>query len=237
LNHAGGPTATLGLSRLFTIAWLAARSCAMKARTKALGKLLRGWNDAGRLGLASKVDRRTLRGSPLRNRIGVISFGATVVGKMHTAGLRGEPLAAIQSEIRNEWLETLDRAFEFEALATIGVGLTQAMKTLRALQSKTSDFPVNLPVPDFGQPVQNLATEHDQSLPPGAGPRPRARALMGRLASCRAVFSLGQLIGRRRSDWRKEKRIGVAFKQRRPSFSPMELPYVFMTESDSSCGG
>lgn len=29
-------------------------------------------------------------------------------------------------------------------------------------KSETSDFPVNLPVPDLGQPVLNLATEHDQ---------------------------------------------------------------------------
>jgi hypothetical protein len=29
-------------------------------------------------------------------------------------------------------------------------------------QSETSDFPVNLPVPDLGQPVLNLATERDQ---------------------------------------------------------------------------
>jgi hypothetical protein len=108
----------------------------------------------------SEVDRRKLRGSPLRDCIGTLSFGATVVGKMHTAGLRGEPLAAVQTEIRKEWLETLDRAFE--ALATIGAGLSQAMKTLKALQSETSDFPVKLPVYDLGQPVLNLATEHDQ---------------------------------------------------------------------------
>jgi hypothetical protein len=107
-----------------------------------------------------EVDGRKLRGSPLRDCIGTISFGATVVGKMHTAGLKGEPLAAIQSEIRKEWLETLDRAFE--ALATVSVGLTQAMNTLKALQSETSDFPVNLPVPDLGQPVLNLATGQDQ---------------------------------------------------------------------------
>src|SRR3981081_2149516 len=93
-----------------------------------------------------EVDGRKLRGSPLRDCIGTISFGATVVGKMHTAGLKGEPLAAIQPELRKEWLETLDRAFE--ALATVGVGLTQAMKTLEALQSETSDFPVHLPDPD-----------------------------------------------------------------------------------------
>jgi hypothetical protein len=108
----------------------------------------------------SEVDGRKLRGSPLRDCIGVISFGATVVGKMHTAGLKGEPLAGIQPEIREEWIETLDRAIE--AMGTVDVGLAQAMKTLKALESETSDFPVNLPVPDLGQPVLNLATEHDR---------------------------------------------------------------------------
>jgi hypothetical protein len=106
----------------------------------------------------SEVDGRKLRCSPLRDCIGTISFGATVVGKMHTAGLKGEPLATIQPELRKEWLETLDRAFE--ALATVGAGLAQATKTLKALQSETSDFPVNLP--DLGQPVLNLATEQDR---------------------------------------------------------------------------
>jgi hypothetical protein len=66
----------------------------------------------------------------------------------------------VPPEIREEWIETLDRALE--ALATVGVGLTQAMKTLEALQSETSDFPVNLPVSGLGQPVLNLATERDQ---------------------------------------------------------------------------
>jgi hypothetical protein len=118
----------------------------------------------------SEVDGRKLRGSPLRDCVGTISFGATVVGKMHTAGLRGEPLAAIQSEIRKEWLETLDRAFE--ALATVSVGLTQAMNTLKALESETSDFPVNLPVHDLGQPVLNLATERaaERAKTGGNGP-------------------------------------------------------------------
>jgi hypothetical protein len=72
--------------------------------------------------------------------------------------LKGEPLAEIQPEIRKEWLETLDRAVE--AMATVGVGLAQAMNTLKALESETSDFPVNLT--DLGQPVLNSATEHDQ---------------------------------------------------------------------------
>jgi hypothetical protein len=108
----------------------------------------------------SEIDRRKLRGSPLRDCIGAISFGATVVGKMHTAGLKGEPLAAVQSEIRKEWLQTLDHAVE--AMCTLGAGIAQAMNTLKALESETSDFPLNLPVPGLGQPVLNLATEPDQ---------------------------------------------------------------------------
>jgi hypothetical protein len=106
----------------------------------------------------SEVDGRKLRGSPLRDCIGAISFGATVVGKMHTAGLKGEPLVDIPPEIREEWIETLDRAIE--AMGTVGVGLAQAMYTLKALESENSDFPLNLP--DLGQPVLNSATEHDQ---------------------------------------------------------------------------
>jgi hypothetical protein len=76
---------------------------------------------------------------------------------MHTAGLKGEPLAAVQSEIRKEWLQTLDHAVE--AMCTLGAGIAQAMNTLKALESETSDFPLNLPVPGLGQPVLNLATE------------------------------------------------------------------------------
>jgi hypothetical protein len=95
----------------------------------------------------SEVDRRTLRGSPLRDCIGAISFGGTVVGKMHTAGLRGEPLAAIQPDIRNEWLETLNCAVQ--AVWTVGTGIAQAMNTLKALQSETSDFPVKYRSPTW----------------------------------------------------------------------------------------
>ena len=48
----------------------------------------------------------------MRDHVAAVAFGATVVGKMHTAGLKGEPLAEIPSETRKEWLETLDRAEE-----------------------------------------------------------------------------------------------------------------------------
>jgi len=108
----------------------------------------------------SKVDGRKLRGSPLRDYIATVSFGATVVGRMHTAGLKGEPLAEVQPEIRKEWLETLDRAME--TFVEVGVGMGQAIKTLKALESETSDFPLNLPVSDLGQSVLNLAVEHDE---------------------------------------------------------------------------
>jgi len=74
----------------------------------------------------------------------VLSFGATVVGKMQTAGLKGEPLAEIPPEIRKEWLETLGSALG--AYAEIGLGLSQAMNTLKALESEISHSPVNLPV-------------------------------------------------------------------------------------------
>ena len=38
------------------------------------------------------ADRRTLRGSPLRDKVGPISLAVTVVGKIYTADLRAEPL-------------------------------------------------------------------------------------------------------------------------------------------------
>jgi hypothetical protein len=114
-----------------------------------------------REGARSEVDGRKLRGSPLRDHIAAVSFGATVVGKMHTAGLKGQPLAAIPSELREEWLEDLRRAIE--AAETVGIGFVEARHTLKALQSETSDFPVNLPVRDLGQSVLNLAKEDNLS--------------------------------------------------------------------------
>jgi hypothetical protein len=107
----------------------------------------------------SGVDRRQLRGSPLREYISAVSFGATIVGKMYTAGLRGEPLAAIEPEVRAEWLEALSLAIA--AVETVGMGLIEARHTLKAL-SEVSDFPVNLAVPDLGQSVLNLAAEQDR---------------------------------------------------------------------------
>jgi hypothetical protein len=108
----------------------------------------------------SQVDGRKLRGSPLRDYVSTISFGATIVGKMHTAGLRGEPLAAIEPDIRKDWLFALGLAIE--AVETVATGLLEAKRTLKALQSENSEFPVNLPDPALGQSVPtvlNLAAD------------------------------------------------------------------------------
>ena len=43
--------------------------------------------------MCPQIDRRKLRNSPLRDQIATISFAATVVGKMCTAELKGEPLS------------------------------------------------------------------------------------------------------------------------------------------------
>jgi hypothetical protein len=82
----------------------------------------------------SKVDGRKLRVSPLRNSLAAISSGATVFGKMHTAGLKGQPLAAFPSGTREEWLETLRCAIG--AVETMGMGLVEARHTLKELQAE-----------------------------------------------------------------------------------------------------
>jgi hypothetical protein len=104
------------------------------------------------------IDRRKLRGSPLRDHIADISFGATIVGKMKTAELKGQPLAEIAPDVMREWLATLDRAID--ATCTVNVGLDQAMETLKAVRSENSNSAVNLPDNALGQPVLNLADQH-----------------------------------------------------------------------------
>jgi hypothetical protein len=90
-----------------------------------------------------EVDGRKLRCSPLRDSITAISFGTTVVGKMHTAGLKGQPVAEIPSETRAEWLKTFESADEAMRAAT--VGFERAMETPKALESEISHSPLNLP--------------------------------------------------------------------------------------------
>jgi hypothetical protein len=111
----------------------------------------------------SDVDGRKLRGSPLRDLISTVSFGATVVGKMHTAGLKHQPLAEIDPEIRKEWLATLSRAED--ALCSVAIGFEKAVRTLMALESEISHSPVNLPESGLGQSVLNLAAEPTNSAP------------------------------------------------------------------------
>ena len=135
------------------------------------------------------IDRRKLRSSPLRDKIPSISFAATIVGQMCTADLKGEDLpsdtAGWREDLRtgaataryvadelDKAAERLQRAAvamtpkEFgEAYGQASPDIQQAISDkIRAVMAKseTSDFPVNLPVPDLGQPVLNLATERDR---------------------------------------------------------------------------
>src|SRR5438477_8965945 len=48
------------------------------------------------------VDRRKLRGSPLRDKVPLISFAVTIVGKMCTADLKGEDLPSDTAGWREE---------------------------------------------------------------------------------------------------------------------------------------
>jgi hypothetical protein len=108
-------------------------------------------------------DRRKLRGNPLREEVAPISFAVTVVGKMHTADLRQEPLdmEAVESE---GWIHTLQTGAN--AARFVADELDKAAERLSQLQgqsekSEISHSPVNLPVPALGQSVLNLAIEHD----------------------------------------------------------------------------
>jgi len=87
----------------------------------------------------SEVDGRRLRGSPLRDCISTISFGATVVGKCTR---RIERRAACGDRTRNqgEWIEPWTARLK---RWNGGRRAAQAMNTLKALQSEVSDFPLN----------------------------------------------------------------------------------------------
>jgi hypothetical protein len=74
------------------------------------------------------IDRRKLRGNPMRDYIPTISFGATVCGKLYTMDLKGEPLSEIPTEVRIEWLSHVHHATE--ALSKVAAGLAETMETL-----------------------------------------------------------------------------------------------------------
>ncbi len=55
----------------------------------------------------AKRDRRSLRGNPLRLKFAPISPAVTIVGKMHTAALRDEPLSNLHPDIIQPLLDEL----------------------------------------------------------------------------------------------------------------------------------
>ncbi|MFZ1173564.1 MAG: hypothetical protein WAO01_20470 [Bradyrhizobium sp.] len=105
-------------------------------------------------------DRRKLRGNPLREQVAPISFAVTVVGKLYTADLRQEPLDFDAAEIEG-WVHTLRTGAH--SARFVADELDKAVERLMQAQGKSeiSHSPLNLPVSDLGQPVLNLAVEHD----------------------------------------------------------------------------
>jgi hypothetical protein len=108
-----------------------------------------------------EVDRRKLRSSPLREKVGPISFAVTVVGKVATADLRDEPLDFATAESEG-WLQSLQAGAAAARFVADELDKTAERLTRTQGKSEVSDLPVKLPVPDLGQPVLNLATERDQ---------------------------------------------------------------------------
>ena len=113
---------------------------------------------------ADKVDRRKLRSSPLREKVGPISFAVTVTGKLSTADLRQEPLDmdAVKSE---GWLHNLrtganDARFVADELDKAAERLSQLQG--QSEKAENSDSPVNLAVTELGQSVLNQIADGDQ---------------------------------------------------------------------------
>jgi hypothetical protein len=109
------------------------------------------------------VDRRKVRGSPLREKVAPISFAATIVGKMHTADLREEVLNA-EVIVDEDWVSCLQDGAASARFAACEFDKAAA-RLERLGKSETSDNPVNLPVPDLGPTVLNLtAAKGDDGL-------------------------------------------------------------------------
>jgi hypothetical protein len=100
------------------------------------------------------VDRRKLRGSPLRDKVAPISFAVTVVGKMFTADLRGEPLD-LEVSASEGWLESLRAGVNAARFVADELDKAAQRLTRDKSESEFSVFQVNLPVHDVGQSVLN----------------------------------------------------------------------------------
>jgi hypothetical protein len=107
--------------------------------------------------------------NPLRDKVIRRSRAATIVGKV-VYRRHNFDAAGLQNSICQQWLDELRDSIadarsmigDFEkAFATLMMGDSAVAGPVER-PSETSDFPVNLPVRDLGQPVLNLATEHDQ---------------------------------------------------------------------------
>jgi hypothetical protein len=130
----------------------------------------------------------------LREKVSPISLAVTIVGKMHTAKLKGEVLDR-EAAWQEGWLQMLqegaaaarfvadeiDKAREClvmtpeefakaydQASPEIQQIISDKIRAFKA-KSETSDFPVNLPGPDVGQTVLNSAAGPDHEAPAAQG--------------------------------------------------------------------
>jgi hypothetical protein len=120
----------------------------------------------------SRKPRRSKNGTPEERAAKEAAIKRPAGAVIDLSGRSGRPAKECDCSYP-EFLRSF-RAYLEDALAR-GLTVDQIFDSLegtylradRALQSRrqqseTSDFPVKLPVPGLGQPVLNLATEHDQ---------------------------------------------------------------------------
>jgi hypothetical protein len=131
------------------------------------------------------IDRRKLRGNPLRDRYALISPAVTIVGKIYTAKLRQDDWW--DTAITENWLQTLkagaaaarhvadelDKQTKSISVAAVYDALPIEEKQIicaevdrllhEQAESEISNSPVNLPVPAVGQSVLNLTTDAESA--------------------------------------------------------------------------
>jgi hypothetical protein len=99
------------------------------------------------------IDRRKLRGSPLREKITSISFAATIVRLMYTADLKREDLPSDAAG----WLEELRNG-----ATTARYVADELDKPAARLTRTQTDLPANLPQDTLGQTVLNQIADGDR---------------------------------------------------------------------------
>lgn len=101
-----------------------------------------------------RIDRRKLRVSPLRERVPRISFAVTIVGKIHTATLRGDTLPDDMAG----WLEELRAGAE--SARYVAEELEKAAADVEQHQAEFGDCEL-LTITNLGQSVLDQIVDGD----------------------------------------------------------------------------